>query len=122
MSQARYTTGKFVHNYVICDAGYSSDRLRKVIKRQYRAEPIIDPNPTHKRAFAKTEKSPEWKAIYNRRTAIERLNSRLKAFRKLDSMRVRGRFKVRLHTMLSVIVLQAYALVTGSRSCVSYIV
>lgn len=34
----------------------------------------------------------------------------LKAFRKLNDVRVRGRFKVRVHAMLSVIMLQARAL------------
>ena len=48
--------------------------------------------------------------LYNRRTSIERLNGRLKAFRKLNHVRVRGRLKVRVHAMLSVIVCQARAL------------
>jgi transposase len=119
LGQARYTYGKFHPQYVICDAGYSSEKLRRVIKRQYGAEPIIDPNPAHKRA-AKLEKTPQWKAVYNRRSAIERLNGRLKAFRKLNHVRVRGRFKVRIHALLSVIVLQARALAfpTHMRECV----
>ncbi len=63
-------------------------------------------------------KTPEWKMVYNRRTAIERLNSRLKAFRRLDSVRVRGRFKVRIHVMLAIVVVQAQALATGCRNSV----
>ena len=54
-----------------------------------------------------------------RETAIERLNSRLKAFCKLNFVRVRGRLKVRVHAMLSVIVLQARALATGCRALVT---
>ena len=103
---------------MICDAGYSSDYIRKVIKRQYRAEAIIDPNATHKKAVAQTVKTPEWRAIYNRRTAVERLNGRLKAHRRLNSVRVRGLFKVRLHTFLSIITCQALALATKSRASV----
>jgi transposase len=95
-----------------------SSKVRPVIKRQYRAEPIIDPNPTHKKAVARTEKTPEWRAIYNKRTAVERLNARLKGFRKLNDVRVRGRFKVRVHAMLAVIVCQAMALATGQRTAV----
>ena len=34
LSQARYINSKFYPEYVICDAGYSSGELRKVIKRQ----------------------------------------------------------------------------------------
>jgi len=118
LQQARYTNSKFHPDYVIADAGYSSDPLRRLIRRQYRAEPIIDPNASHKKAFARTNKTPEWKEIYNKRTSIERLNGRLKAHRRLNSVRVRGRFKVRIHAMMSIIVCQAQALATGSRSCV----
>jgi len=110
--------GKFWTEYVICDSAYSSDKLRRSITQHYWAEPIIDPNPGHKRAFAKTVKTPEWQAVYDKRTSIERLNGRLKAHRRLNSLRGRGRFKVRIHAMLSTIVCQAQALVTGSRASV----
>ena len=66
----------------------------------------------------RTIKTPEWEAIYNRRVSIERINGRLKSHRRLDSVNVRGRFKVRVHAMLSIIVCQAQALVTGSRQSV----
>ncbi len=42
LSQARFAYRGFRPQYVMCDAGYSSDKLRYVIKRQYRAEPIIE--------------------------------------------------------------------------------
>ena len=115
LQQARYTYGKFKPEHVICDAAYSSKRIRRTIKRQYRAEPIIDPNPRHKRAYAKTGKTAEWRMVYNRRVSIERLNGRLKTHRRLDSVRVRGRHKVRIHAMISVIVCQSIALATKSR-------
>lgn len=115
LRQARFTNGKFHPDYVICDAGYSSDPLRRLIHRQYRAEPVIDPNPAHKKAYAKTVKTPEWKELYKRRGAIERVNGRLKGHRRLDSLRVRGRLKVTLHAMMSTIVFQAQALATDSR-------
>ena len=100
---------------ILSDSAYSSDKLRRSISEHYWAEPIIDPNPGHKKAVAKLVKTPEWKAIYDKRTAIERLNGRLKGFRKLNSVRARGRFKVRIHAMLSVIVCQALALATAKR-------
>ena len=53
--------------------------------------------------------------IHNKQTGVERLNGRLKAHRRLNSVRVRGRFKVRIHAMMSVIVCQVRALATGSR-------
>jgi transposase len=108
LSQARFTYSKFHPEYVICDAGYSSKRLRQVIKRQYRAEPIIKVNPTHKKAlFVETK---EWKEIYNRRTSIERLNSRLKGYRRLNNITVRRIRKVTVHCFISLIVVQAQAL------------
>ena len=55
------------------------------ITYQYHSTPIIDPNPGHKGAYAKTEKMAEWKMLYNRRIASQRLNGRLKAHRRLDS-------------------------------------
>lgn len=118
LRQARFTYTSFYPKYVMCDAGYSSDPLRRLIRRQYRAEPIIDPNPAHKKAYARTKKTPEWKALYRRRGAIERLNGRLKDHRKLDDVRVRGLMKVSLHAMMSTIVCQAQALATQSRICV----
>lgn len=57
LSQARYITGKFHPNYVICDAGYSSRELRKVVKRQWRAQPIIRAPKTHKKWLV--EETPE---------------------------------------------------------------
>ena len=115
LQQARYTYGEFNPDYVICDAGYSSEKLRKAIKQQYHSVPIIDPNPGHKRLVAKTPKTAEWKMVYNRRVAIERLNGRLKAHRKLNAVRVLGHLKVQVHTMMATIVCQAQALATGSR-------
>ena len=71
---------------VRCAAGYSSDKLRRAIKQHYWAQPLIDPNPRHKRAVAKYPKTPEWKVLYSRRTAVERLNGRLKGFYKLNDL------------------------------------
>lgn len=79
LGEARFTYSKFHPEYIIADAGYSSEKLRRLIRRQYRAEPIIKVHPKHKRyLFAETE---EWKALYNRRTSIERLFGRLKCYR-----------------------------------------
>ena len=117
LQQARFTYGPFNPDYVICDKGYSSDRIRKAIKGQYHSEPVIDPNPAHKKV-SRTDKTRERKAIYNRRTAIERLNGRLKAHRKLNHLRVRGKMKVRVHVNMAGILCQAQALATGGRVCV----
>lgn len=108
LTEARFTNHKFHPDYIIADAGYSSDKFRRLIKRQYRGEPIIKVNRAHKKAmFVETE---EWKAIYNRRTAIERFNSRLKCYRRLNNVTVRRKHKVTVHCFLSLIVVQAQAL------------
>ena len=115
LSQARTTYSKFNPQYVMADAAYSSDHIRRTVIQQYGARPIIDPNPAHKKATRLTKKTKEWRAIYRRRASIERLNGRLKAHRRLNNVTVRGRFKVRVHSWLSIIVCQAQALATGSR-------
>ena len=51
LSEARSANAKFRPNYIITDAGYSSDKFRGLIKRQYRAEPIIKANRIHKKAL-----------------------------------------------------------------------
>lgn len=66
-------------------------------------------------AVAAASKTAEWKMIYNRRTAVERVNSRLKCHRRLNSLRVRGKRKISVHVMLSVVVCQAQALATEYR-------
>lgn len=108
LSNMRHTYSKFHPRYIICDAGYSSNKLRQLIKRQYRAEPIIKVNKAHKKSlFVESE---EWKAIYGRRSSIERIFGRLKCYRRLNNVTVRRRHKVTVHCFLSLIVVQAQAL------------
>ena len=109
LSEARTTYSRFKPDYIMADKGYSSDALRKLFYRQYRARPIIDPNPQHKKAVAKTEKTVAWKALYAQRPAVERAYARLKGQRSLNSITVRGRWKVTLHSYLALIVHQAAA-------------
>jgi transposase len=108
LSQARFITGKFYPDYVICDAAYSSTRLRRVIKRQWKAEPIIKVPKHHKKFLG--EETPEWQLIFNRRTAIERVFSRMKNHRRLNNITVRHLRKVMIHSLIPVIVTQAVAL------------
>jgi hypothetical protein len=96
--------------YVLADAGYSSRQLAYLIKRQYRAEPIIDPDPKHPAAVKRQQRTKDWKAPYKQRVAAERVNSRMKAFYKLNCIWVRGKQKVMLHVLLSAIALEARAI------------
>jgi len=54
--------------------------------------------------------SEEWNAIYSKRTAVERVNSKLKEHRRLNSHCHRGLAKVRLHCLISVLSLAITAL------------
>ena len=52
------------------------------------------------------EALPGWKALYRQRTAIERVNSRLKGQHSLNRVTVRRRMKVTAHCYLALIALQ----------------
>ena len=51
--------------------------------------------------------SKEWKAIYSKRSSVERVNSRLKECRRLEGHCFRGLAKLTTHALLSVVVMQA---------------
>ena len=74
------------------------------------AEEWVKPSNDY-RLFCEIPRStPEWQALYNKRTSVERVFSRLKETRRLERHCLRGLPKVSLHAMLSVLVLQADAL------------
>ena len=54
--------------------------------------------------------SPEWKALYAKRQAIERVFKSLKQSRRLEKPTIRGFRKMRLHAAMSVMAFQATAL------------
>jgi hypothetical protein len=107
LHQARETYGKFHPEYVLCDAGYNSESLRKKIKKQFRSRAIIKSRKTDKSIVSET---PEWKLIYDRRVSVERVFSRMKGHRRLNNVTVRGLRKVSVHSLIPVIVIQAVAL------------
>lgn len=122
LRQGTYADSRFWPKYVLGDAAYSSEKLRKQMRHNHAATPIIDPNPAHKKAVRATDMTDDWKSIYAKRTAVERLFSRLKSHRRLNFIRVRGLRKVSVHVLLSVIVLQAQAIATGTRASVRPVV
>ena len=59
----RATKGKFHPKYVIADKAYSGKPLFHLIRRQYRAQPIIQINPAHKtlmKEMGDSQNMPEW--------------------------------------------------------------
>ena len=106
----------FRPDYIALDAGYSTKALRRHIREQYWAEPIIKAAKTS-RKWLELE-TAEWKMKYNTRVSVERVISRLKEHRAFNHVRVRRIQKVRTHCYLSTAVMQAQALATESRASV----
>ncbi|MCH8893890.1 MAG: transposase, partial [Chloroflexi bacterium] len=100
---------KFHPAYIIADAGYSGREFLSLIKRQYRATPVVQINKSHKRLLAQygVQSTLEGKTLLKQRQAVERAFSRLKGQRSLNHITVRSRRKVTLHCYLSLIALQA---------------
>ncbi|MCH8026447.1 MAG: transposase, partial [Chloroflexi bacterium] len=66
--------------------------------------------------------SKEWKSLYNKRVSVERVFGRLKGYRKLNAVRTRGMAKVWLHVALSLLTMNAAAVVNVDgevRKCVA---
>ncbi len=112
LSEARFTTNSFHPEHVIADRGYSSSALVHLIHRQYRAEPLIQVNPSHKKLMARWEEkmTPNLRAILPLRQSVERVFSRLKGQRSLNHITVRRKFKVTAHCYLALIAMQGLAI------------
>ena len=63
--------------------------------------------------------SRKWNVLYSMRGSVERVFGRLKGFRALDCVTLRGLDKVELHCLLSVIVMQAMALGKAREEAIS---
>ena len=108
LSYVRYITGKFHPEYIICDTGYARKNLRKVIKRQWRAHPIIKAAKTYKKQIL--EEISEWPNIFNRRIAVERVCGRAKNHRRLNNITARRCRRMTIHSLIPAIVKQAVAI------------
>jgi len=97
---------RFKPVFVMADAGYDS-RANHQIVEDYGAIPVIKRN---KRRGAVQEPTKEWKELYMVRTGIERCFSRLKDFRGLNRLTLRGLAKATIHCLCAVLVLMAGAL------------
>ena len=127
----------FTPHSVAADKGYDSIAnvngllemgVRPVIKRIDRSTPQkghgtrVRPGGEARRAI--DQDAPDFKALYRRRTSVERMFSRLKEHRSLLRHSRRGLNAVSLHCLLSVLVTQASALarakvgdLAGVREC-----
>ena len=113
LSEARTACNKFRPKYVMADKGYSGKPLAVRIRKVYHSMPIIQVLPSHKalmRQMGSWQQTPEWKALFAQRPAVERVFSRLKGQRVLNRITVRTLKKVTAHCYLSLIAMQAFSL------------
>ncbi|PKB80639.1 MAG: hypothetical protein BZY88_08300 [SAR202 cluster bacterium Io17-Chloro-G9] len=96
----------FNPTYVLADAGYDS-KANNAITEEHGAIPIIKRNP---RGHTVPKPTEEWKDIYAKRSGIERIFGRLKDFRRLNRLTLRGLEKVTIHCVTSVLTLMLWAL------------
>ena len=98
--------------------------MAAAVTRNAHSPPILNPSPSP--APSAVVSSPctgegrqnapsasikgKWQRHYNKRTTVERVNSRLKEFAKLDNLKARGLAKIRLHGLLAMLVIQAKVL------------
>jgi IS5 family transposase len=74
----------------------------------------LRPNWEYRQLGAIPRGSEEWNTLYDKRTSVERVNSRLKEHRRLNSHCHRGLDKVRIHSLMSVLALVVTALVKAN--------
>ena len=108
--------GWFRPNVVSADADYDADanyKLAKVIG----ASPVIKAKSLRKNFGVDDPRLPRtsqrWREVYSDRQAVERCFSRLKGHRTLNDHCRRGLAKVGLHIAMSLLALQASALVAA---------
>jgi Transposase DDE domain len=107
---ARYALAASIRGTVAMDRGYDNNRVYDECRVRGIAPVIplrngrIQPDTPIKRG------TPEWGAIYKRRTAVEREFGRLKHTYGLAMLRVRGIERVRLHADLTIMGRLALAL------------
>ena len=100
-------------SYVLADAGYDSIRNRELVEA-HNAIPIIKRNP---RGRVYPKPTIDWYSLYAKRTSIERVFSRLKDFRRLNHLTLKGLSKATVHCLVSVLTLLAHALVSLLLGC-----
>ena len=117
LSEARFTQTTFNPQYLLADAAYSSDKLRRVVQRHYHIEPLFDPNPKHYKAVKRAKNDPRYAILKRSRGSVERAFSQLKRMHALNKITTRGRAKVTAHCYLAIVALQIRALTQKQVDC-----
>ncbi len=123
LGQARDRFEWFAPKYVSADRGYDSQANCRAVIEDFEAAPIIAmramrpgarnrrPNTSHRVRGVIPRWSAAWSSLYKKRTAVERCFGRLKQSRRLERHCYRGLAKIETHCLLSVLTMQAKALV-----------
>ena len=106
LGEARFALGSFRPSYVLGDAGYSSDKLRRTVNRQY-GRALFDAPPNHKKAHMRMKNDAVHLIMKRQRGAVERAFSQLKRMHALNKVTVRGRMKVTAHAYIALVAMQA---------------
>jgi transposase len=104
---------------VLADKGYDT-KSNYAFTLDHGAIPIVAMNPRNLKKRRKRDfeadfpiqrNSDEWKKLYRKRGAVERVNSRLKEELDLKAVKVRGLDNVKIHAAISLITMLVVALV-----------
>ena len=95
--------------FVLADAGYGSAANREIVE-SYHATPIIKSHPRHK---VQGTTNP----IYAKRSSIERIFGRLKDFRRLNHLTMKGLEKATIHCIGAILTLMLWALAALLLDC-----
>ena len=100
--------------YGIADRGYDDGKLIEKLWDDYDIKPVIDiriPLEEDRRIFTPLARSSyRWKSIYKKRTAVERVNSRLDVSFGFEQHYIRGLKKMKLRCSLAMCIMLAMAL------------
>ena len=88
--------------FVLADAGYDSAANRAIVE-EHGAIPVIKQHPTRKVQITTN-------SIYSQRSSIERIFGRLKDFRRLNRLTMKGLAKATVHCVCAVLTLMLWAL------------
>lgn len=104
------TTGELVYGCPELDGLTKCPLLEKCGREPQRQIVRLSIDEDYRRYCQIPRTTEGWDNLYRLRGSVERVFSRLKAFRRLDNVTLRGLEKVILHCQLSVMVMQAMAL------------
>lgn len=116
MSYAGYDNGYLKYRAPCLTKGVKCpQRVRCCSARGYGLVVKLRVSADYRRYTPLPRETKKWQRVYNKRSAVERVNSRLKEHLLLDELRVRGLTRVRVRITLSLLVMVGAALAMAQR-------